>query len=87
MELTIALALSILSAVITVSNFALSRKDKAVKDSKENNYELIKYQLNELKEDVKSILNKLDHYEADMDERVDKAIELHIKLYHSSKGE
>lgn len=86
MELTIALALSILSGVISVSNFALTRKDKAVKDSKENNYELIKYQLNELKDDVKAILTKLDHYETDIDERVDKAIELHIKLYHN-KGE
>ena len=35
MELTIALALSILSSVIAVSSFVLSRKDKAVKDVKE----------------------------------------------------
>lgn len=84
MELTIALVISILSAVITVSNFVLSRKDKAVKDTKENHQELIEYQLKELKEDVKAILTKLDKYDTDMDERINKAIELHIKMYHNN---
>ena len=78
----IALAISILSAVMTVTNFVVNRKDKAVKDTKENNQELIKYQLNELKEDVKSILSKLDKYDTDIDDRIDKAIKLHEKLYH-----
>ena len=78
----IALAISILSAVMTVTNFVVSRKDKAVKDTKEDNRELIKYQLNELKEDVKSILSKLDKYDTDIDDRIDKAIKLHEKLYH-----
>lgn len=82
MELTIALVISILSAVITVSNFVLSRKDKAVKDTKENHQELIEYQLKELKEDVKAILAKLDKYDTDMDEKINKAIELHVKMYH-----
>ncbi len=86
MELTIALALSILSGVMGVVNFVTNRKDKAVKDTKENHQDLIEYKLNELKDDVKSILNKLDRYDKDIDDRVDKAIELHIKMYHS-KGE
>lgn len=84
--MNISLGLSILAAVISVSSFVLSRKDKAVKDTKENNYELIKYQVEEIKDDVKSILAKLDKYEQDVDEKVDKAIELHVKMYHS-KGE
>jgi len=87
MELTIALALSILSGVMTVSNFVLNRKDKAIQNTKENHQELIEYQLKELKDDVKAILSKLDHYEKDIDDRIDKAIEQHIKIYHSSKGE
>lgn len=78
----IALAISILSVVITVSNFVLNRKDKAIKDTKENNQELIKYQLTELKEDVKSIINKLDKYDKDIEDRIDNKIDLHIKLYH-----
>ena len=81
MELSI--LLSIIACVITVSNFVLSRKDKAVKDSKENHQELIEYQLKELKEDVKTILSKLDKYDQDIDDRVNKAIEIHVKLYHN----
>lgn len=87
MEITIAVIISIVSLVITIVNFALSRKDKAVKDTKENNYELIKYQVEEIKDDVKSILAKLDRSDRDVEEKIDKAIELHIKVYHSNKGE
>lgn len=85
MELTIALALSILGSVLSVSTFVLNRKDKAIQDTKENHQELIEYQLKELKEDVKTILNKLEKYERDIDDKVDKAIELHVQLYHSKE--
>ena len=86
MELTIALILSMLGSVISISNFVLSRKDKAVKDTKENHQELIEYQLKELKDDVKAILNKLEKYDKEFDDRIDKAIELHVELYHK-RGE
>lgn len=85
MELTIALAISILSSVLSVSNFVLARKDKAVKDTKENHQELIEYQLKELKEDVKKILDILDNYEKDIDDHVNKAIKLHERIYHDKK--
>lgn len=77
---------SCVSIIFCIVTFATNRKDKAVKDTKENHQELIEYQLKELKEDVKAILNKLDRYDKDIDDRVDKAIELHVKMYHS-KGE
>jgi hypothetical protein len=83
MELTIALALSILSSVIAVSNFVLSRKDKAVNDAKETNVGLIEYQLKELKEDVKTILSKMEKSDIGTQDKIDKAIETHIKLYHN----
>ena len=47
MEITIALALSILGSVISVSTFVLNRKDKAIQNTKENHQELIEYQLRE----------------------------------------
>ena len=81
----IALAISILSAVMTVVNFVVNRKDKAVKDTKENHQELIEYQLKELKEDVKKILDILDNYEKDIDDHVNKAIKLHERIYHNKK--
>ena len=82
MELTIALSLSILNAVICVLNFAFGRKDKAVKDAKETNMELINYRLNELDKNVQKILDKLDNYENEIDTRIEKAINQHIKMYH-----
>jgi len=85
MELTIALALSILGSVISVSTFVLNRRDKAVQNTKENHQELIEYQLKELKDDVKSILSKLDKYDKDVKEQIDQAINLHIELYHKRR--
>lgn len=90
MELTIALALSILSSVIAVSNFVLSRKDKAVKDTQDNakehtNQELIDYRLTQVEKKLDKILDILDKYDVEINERIDKAMENHIKIYH--KGE
>lgn len=91
MELTIALALSILGSVISVSNFVINRKDKAVQNTKENHQALIEYQLNELKEDVKAILKKMDTYEKELTEKskeiVRDEIEKHILEYHNQKKE
>jgi len=82
MELTIALALSILGSVLSVSNFVLSRRDKAVKDAKENNLTLINYRLDELDKNVQKILAKLDKYETEIDNRIEKAMRNHIEVYH-----
>lgn len=82
MELTVALVISILSAVMTVANFVVNRKDKAVKDAKETNMELINYRLNELDKNVQKILDKLDNYDTEIENRVDKAMQQHIKIYH-----
>ena len=89
MELTIALALSILSGIIGVSNFVLARRDKAVKDTKENHQELIEYQLRELKEDYKDIANDikeikrmLDTYRDTLKKMVKEEMEEHVKIYH-----
>lgn len=92
MELTIALAISILSAVMTVANFVVNRKDKAVNDAKDNHQELIEYQLKELKEDykdialdIKEIKKMLDTYKETFITIVKNEIDDHIKIYH--KGE
>ena len=85
MEITIALALSILGSVISVSSFVLTRRDKAVKDAKETNMELINYRLNELDKNVQKILDKIDNYENEIDNRIEKAMEQHLKMYHNGK--
>ena len=91
MELTIALALSILSSVISVSSFVLSRKDKAVKDVKDEDKEkmlnvadkkLIEYKLEQLEKKLDKILDKLDTYDKEIEEKINKALDEHIKVYH-----
>ena len=90
MELTIALAISILSTIITVSNFVINRKDKAIKDTKENdeessNQKLIDYRLTQVEKKLDKILDILDSYDKEMDIRIKKALEEHLKLYHKEK--
>lgn len=80
MEITI--VISIISVVIAISSFVLGRKDKAVKDAKENNLELINYRLDKLDENVQKILDKLDTFDSEVDDKIQKAIEHHIKEYH-----
>lgn len=86
MELTVALALSILSSVIAVSNFVLSRKDKAIKDAKETNLELINYRLDELDKNVQKILEKLDKYDDEVQNKIEKAMRQHLEIYHHKEG-
>ena len=81
MELTV--IISIISVIIAVSSFVLGRKDKAVKEAKETNMELINYRLNELDKNVQKILDKLDSYESDTKKIIDEAMEHHIREYHA----
>lgn len=88
----VALIISILGAVISVSTFALNRKDKAIKDVKENHQELIEYQLKELKEDYKDIASDirdikkmLDTYKETFRTMIRNEMQEHIKLYHSKE--
>ena len=82
MELTIALALSILSAVISVSSFVLSRKDKAVKDSEDKNYGLLNYKIDSVDKKVDKIIDKMEKYEYEFDDKLEKAMNTHVEMYH-----
>lgn len=83
----LALALSILASVISVSSFVLGRKDKAVKDTKEENKQtsnqvLIDYKLGELSKKVDQVITKLDSYERETKNIVKEEMEKHILEYH-----
>ena len=80
MEITI--IISIVSITIAIATFVLNRKDKAVKDAKETNLELINYRLNELDKNVQKILDKLENYESEVDDKIQKAIKQHVEFYH-----
>ena len=87
MELTIALAISIIGVVISVSSFVLSRKDKAVSHEAEeqkqfSKNDLIQYRLEKIEQNIEKILAKLDVYEKEMDDKIEKALKNHIATYH-----
>lgn len=91
MELTIALVLSILGSVISVSNFVINRKDKAVKDKGEqdkesSNQQLIDYRLGQVEKKLDKILDILDSYEEDTKKIVNEEIEKHILKYHNKEN-
>ena len=88
MELTIALALSILGSVISVCSFALNRKDKSTKDSGDTSYRQgqIDMQLKTILGKLEKIEAKLDTYDKEIDEKIEVALEHHVKEYHN-KGE
>lgn len=92
MEITLAIIISIVSTVISVTNFALVRKDKSNKDIKEEQKQfdknnLIEYRLTKIEQNIEKILNKLDVYEKEIDDRIKIAIDNHIAIYHNKKGE
>ena len=91
MELTIALAISIISCVIAVSSFVLNRKDKAIKDKEEldkesSNQQLIDYRLGQVEKKLDKILDILDSYEVEIDNRIEKALDNHVKMYHNKEA-
>ena len=85
MELTI--AISIISVVISVTSFVLNRKDKSNKDIKEeqkqfSKHDLIEYRLDKIEKQLEKILDKLDNYDKEIDDKIKKAIEHHIAQLH-----
>lgn len=87
MEATPALLISIIGCVISVSTFILNRRDKATEHTEEevkqySKHDLIEYRLNELTKKVDKILDKLDTFDKEMDEKIKEAMKRHIAEYH-----
>jgi C-terminal processing protease CtpA/Prc len=80
----IALAISILSVIITVVNFALSRKDKTKNDTEKDSYKWgsIDQKLSNIEKTLAKIEDKLDTYDKEIDEKIEMALSHHIKEYH-----
>lgn len=85
--ITIALVISIIGIVLNVFNFYYARKKDTITNVKEldkesTNQQLIDYRLTKVEEKLDKILEKLDTYDKEMDERIDKALQQHVKMYH-----
>lgn len=90
MEVTVAFAISIISVVITVLNFAQSRKDKSNKDVQEeqkqfSKHDLIEYRLDKIEKQLEKILNKLDTFDKEIDEKIRIAMKHHIAEFHNKE--
>lgn len=88
MELTIPLIISILGSIIAVVSLILNRKDKSNKDTEKESYKwgMIDAQIKQILNKLDKIDNKLDSYDKEIDERIEVALEHHIREYHQ-KGE
>lgn len=86
MEIT--LAISIVGCVIAIASFVLGRKDKAVKETKEEASEqrLIEYRLDQLSKKVDKILEKLENQDSEIRKVVNEEIEKHVLKFHSKEG-
>ena len=88
----ITFAIAIIGSIISVYSFVLNRKDKSNKDIKEEQKQfdknnLIEYRLTKIEQNIEKILNKLDVYEKEIDDRIKVAIDNHVAIYHNKKGE
>lgn len=84
MELTVAVVISIVGCVISVSNFVLARRDKSVKDNVDTSYRQgqIDIQLKNILEEIKKIQKHMEIYDKEMDEKIKIALENHVAIYH-----
>lgn len=90
----VTLSISIITAVICVLTFFFNRNGDTKKDGKEekkeaetNSYKWGKWEekLDNLTKQVDKILDKLEAYDKEFDEKIDKAIAEHERIYHNNK--
>ena len=77
----LSVAISIIAITFTIINFAVGRKDKASKDG--NKQGIIEWRLEDLSKKVDKILDKLDKYDKEVDEKISIAMQHHIAEMHN----
>lgn len=84
----IGLAISISAAVISIVSFALSRKDKSSKDAGDSQFKMgvLENKIDNLSKQVEKILDKLDSYDKEINEKIDEAIRHHVAEMHHKEG-
>lgn len=85
MDITLVIAL--VGCVLSVCSFVLGRKDKSVKDNGDTSYRQgqIDEKLKNIFDKLEKIERHLDIYDKEIDEKIEVALEHHIKEWH--KGE
>lgn len=75
---------SIGAVVISLIALLFSRKDKSNDDAKEDAHKWgqIEEKLSNIEKALAKIENKLDVYDKEIDEKIDKKINEHVEMYH-----
>ena len=84
---TISLIFSAISIIFVIITFATNRKDKTNSDVGREQYKMgvLENKVDNISKQLDKILVKLDGYDKEIDEKVNRALEEHVKVYH--KGE
>lgn len=87
----VSLGLSILTVIFCILTFFFNRNDTTKQDSKEDKEEakstqykwgVMETKLDNVSKQVDKILDKLDIYDKEFEEKIKKAIEEHERRYH-----
>lgn len=88
----VSLIISIISVIVVITTFVLNVKDRGKKEGEENNQGLLKYQVEELKtelrdiaSDVKDVKKMLYSSKETTREMIKDAIDEHVKLFHTKE--
>ena len=84
MAMDITMVIAIIGCVIGVVSFFFARKDKGIKDTESSSYKWGQFdqKLENISKQIEVISNKLDRYDKEMDEKIQKAMDTHILAYH-----
>ena len=79
--------ISIGAVIISFTALLLNRKDKSNKDTKDDGYKWgqVEEKLSNIEKVLAKIETKLDLYDKELDERIDKKIHEHVEVYHKEK--
>ena len=80
----ISLGISIISIIFCIASFVRSGNKDIKQDTSKESYKQgqLDAQLKQIFEKLDKIEAKLDNYDNEIDIRIDKALEQHIKIYH-----
>lgn len=76
--------LSIISTIVCISTFVKNGNKDIKQDTSKDSYKWgqLDEKLNNLEKQVSKILDKLDTFEMEIDTKIEKALDNHIKQYH-----
>ena len=80
----ISLGISVISIVFCIATFVKNGNKDIKQDTSKDSYKWgqLDEKLNNLEKQVNKILDKLDTFELEVDTKIEKALENHIKQYH-----